>query len=211
MGMAIEFYIYSSITRHRYHTLILLTYLSSFTFNRWEGVVFLDGISLLEASLIYSLLFSPILTMVLLLFWASVNMKTIAKAQLFGIIILFALGFLAINSPIILIVEAVAIILLVVWIFAYRDFFHKEQLPVILPISALQIAYYILFFVFMGLKYNLITLLIIPILSMILLYPWTFGNKKTSKGQVLIMIIFIVQGIYAILVIVLSLMAMSNL
>ena len=171
----------------------------------------MDGILLREAILFYSLLFLPIIILVLLLFWASVNTKTTAKVLLLGIIILFALGFLGINSPIILIVEVAAIILLVVWIFAYRDFFHKGKLPVILPISALQIAYYILFFVFMGLKYNLITLLIIPILSMILLYPWTFGNKKTSKGQVLIMIIFIVQGIYAILVIVLSLMVTFNL
>ena len=171
----------------------------------------MDGISLLEASLIYSLLFAPILTLVLLLLWTSANMKTTAKAQLLSIIILFALGFLAINSPIILIVEAAAIILLVVWIFAYRTFFHKGQLPLILPISALQVAYYILFFVFMGLEYNLgLILLIIPILSMILLCPWTFGNKKTSNGRVLIMIIFIVQAIFATLVIVLTLMTTSN-
>ena len=171
----------------------------------------MDGISLLDAILIYSLLFSPLLTMVLLLFWTSADMKNTAKAQLLGIVILLALGFLAINSPIILIVEATAIILFMVWIFAYRDFFPKGQLPVILLIFALQVTHYILFFVFMGLEYNLsITLLllcILPILSMILVYPWTFGNKKISKGRVLIMIIFIVQAIYAILVIVLSLMA----
>lgn len=177
-----------------------------------KGLFFLDGISLLEASIIYSLLFSPVLTMVFLLFWTSANMKTTAKAQLFGIVILIALGFLAINSPIILIIEAAAIILLVVWIFAYRDFFDKGQLPVILPISALQVAYYILFFVFMSLEYNLgLILLIIPILSMIVVYPWTFGNKKNAKGRVLIMIIFIIQAIFAILIIVLSLMATANL
>ena len=171
----------------------------------------MDGILLREAILFYSLLFLPIIILVLLLFWASVNMKTTAKVQLLGIIILFALGFLGINSPIILIVEVAAIILLVVWIFAYRDFFHKGQLPVILPISALQVAYYILFFVFIRLEYILGILIVIPILSMILLYPWTFGNKKTSKGQVYIMIIFIVQAIFAILIIVLSLMVTFNL
>ncbi len=173
----------------------------------------MDGILLSEASLFYSLLFLPILNLVLLLFWAYVNMKTTAKVQLLGIIILFVLGFLAINSPIILIVEVAAIILLIVWIFSYRDFFHKGQLPVILPISVLQVAYYILFFIFIGLEYNLgiLILIVIPILSMILLYPWTFGNKKTSNGQVYIMIIFIVQAIFAILVIVLSLMVTFNL
>ena len=142
-------------------------------------------------------------------------MKNTAKAQLLGIVILLVLGFLAINSPLILIVEATAIILFVVWIFTYRNFLFKRQLLVILLIIALQVAYYILFFVFMGLAYNLsITLLllcIIPILSMILLFPWTFGNKKTSKGRVFIIIVFIVQVIYAILSIVLSIMAKSNL
>ena len=172
----------------------------------------MDGISLLEASVFYSLLFSPIITIVLLLFWMSANMKTTAKAQLLGIIILFALGFLAINSPIILIVEAAAIILLVIWVSAYRDFFNKEQLPVTLTISALQVFSYILFFAFIGSEYNIgIILLIMPILSIILVYPWTFGNKKTSKDSILIMLVFIVQAIYAFLVIFLSLTAMSNL
>lgn len=176
----------------------------------------MDGISLLEASLLYSVLFSPLLSMVLLLFWTSANMKNTAKAQLFGIVILLALGFLAINSPMILIIEATAIILFVVWLFAYRDFFLKEgQLSFILRFFALQVAYYILFFfVFTRLEYNLaITLLllcIIPILSMILLYSRTFGNKNTSKGRVLIVIVFIVQVIYAIITIVLALRAMSN-
>jgi len=176
-----------------------------------EGV-FLDGITILEASILYSALISPLLSMVLLFFWMSANMKNTAKAQLLGIVILLTLGFLAINSPIILIVEAIAIVLLVVWIFAYRDFFQKGQLPVILPIFALQIAYYILFFVLLSLEYILaITLLcIIPILSMILLYPWTFGNKKHSKGRVFIIIIFIVQIIFIISNITLPLMATSN-
>ena len=115
----------------------------------------------------------------------------------------------------ILIVGSTAIILLIVWIFAYRNFFLKGQFTAILLFFALQIAYYMLFFVVMGSEYNLaITLLIlciIPILSMMLLYPWTFGHKKTSKGRVLIIIVFIVQVISAILSIVLSLMATVNL
>lgn len=152
--------------------------------------------------------------MVLVLFWTSANMKNTAKAQLLGIVILLVLGFLAINSPMILIVGATAIILLVVWIFSYRNFFFKGQLSFILLIIALQVAYYILFFVIIGLENLAITLLllcIIPILSMILLFPWTFGNDKPSKGRVFIIIVFIIQVISAILSIVLSLIAMSNL
>lgn len=167
----------------------------------------MDGISLLEASILYSVLLLPLLSMVLLFAWTSANMKNTAKAQLLGIVIVLVLGFLVINSPMIIIIEATAIILFVVWIFAYRVFFLKGQLPVILLFFALQVAYYILFFVFIGLEYNLaITLLcIIPILSIILLYPWTFGTKNTSKGRVLIITVFIVQVIYASLNIVLSL------
>ncbi len=167
----------------------------------------MDGISLLEASILYSVLLLPLLSMVLLFAWTSANMKNTAKAQLLGIVIVLVLGFLVINSPMIIIIEATAIILFVVWIFAYRFFFLKGQLPVILLFFALQVAYSILFFVFIGLEYNLaITLLcIIPILSIILLYPWTFGTKNTSKGRVLIITVFIVQVIYASLNIVLSL------
>ena len=178
-----------------------------------EGGVFLDGISLLGASIFYSVFLSPLLTMFLILFWTSANMKNTAKAQLLGIVILFALGFLAINSSAIFIIDTIAIIVLAVWIFAYRAFFFKGQLPVILLILALQIAYYILFFVFIGLEYNLAltVLCIIPILSMILLYPWTFGNKNESKGRALVMIIFIVQVIATILNIVFSSMAALNL
>ena len=91
----------------------------------------MDGISFLEASILYSVLLFPLLTIILLLFWASANMKNTAKTQLFGIVILIAAGFLAINSPIILIIEATALILLVIWIFAYKEFFLKEQLSVI--------------------------------------------------------------------------------
>ena len=173
----------------------------------------MDGITFLEASLIYSLLFSPLLTMVLLLFWASANLKNTAKAQLLGIVVLLVLGFFAINSPLILIIEATAIILLVVWIFAYKDFFLKGQLSVISLIIALQVIYCILFFVLVGVEFTLaITLLcIIPVLSMILLYPWTFGSKNTSNGKVFIIIVFIVQLIFAILNIVVSLTATFNL
>jgi hypothetical protein len=173
----------------------------------------LDGLSLLDASLIYSLLFSPIVTMVLLLFWTSANMKNTAKAQLLGIFILLVLGFLAINSPIILIIEATAIILLVVWIFAYKDVFLKGQLSLILLILALQVAYYILFFVLLSLENGLaIALLcIIPILSMILLYPWIFGSKNTANRRIFIIIVFIVQVVFASLTIVFSFIATSNL
>ena len=173
--------------------------------NRKE-VFFLDGISFLEASILYAVLLFPLLTILLLLFWASANMKNTAKAQLFGIVILIAAGFLAINSPIFFIIEATALILLVVWIFTYRDFLLKGQLSVILLIFALQVAYYILFFVFIGLEYNLaITLLCIsPILSMLLLYPWAFGNKSTAKGRVLIILVFIIQVIHVIFNIVLG-------
>lgn len=173
----------------------------------------MDGISFLDASILYSVLVSPLLCVVLLFFWMSANLKNTAKTQLLGIVILLALGFLAINSPIILIVEATAFILLVVWIFAYKNHFLKGQLPVFLLISALQFAYYILFFIFIGLENNLaITLLcIIQILSLILLYPWAFGNKNKTKGRAFIIIVFIIQVICAILNIVLSLMATSNL
>ena len=173
----------------------------------------MDGISLLDASVIYSLLFSPPLTITLLLFWASVDMKNTAKAQLLGIVILFVLGFLAINSPIILIIEATSILLFFVWIYTYKNFLRKEQLSVFSHIFALQSSYYILFFLIINLEYRLaiILLCIIPILSMILLYPWTFGSKSTSNGRVFIIIVFIVQVIFTILNIALSFIASSNL
>lgn len=173
----------------------------------------MDGITFLDASLIYSLLFSPLLTMVLLLFWTSANMKNTAKVQLLGIIILFVLGLLAIISPMILIIEAIAIVLLVVWIFAYRDFFLKGQLSAILLIFVLQIFYYILFPRLISLENALtITLVyLIPIISMILIYPWTFGKKNTSKGRVFIIIAFVIQVIFVILNIVFSVIAASNL
>ena len=172
----------------------------------------MDGISLLEASILYTLLFCPLLSMVLLFFWTSANMKKTAKVQLLGLVFLLAIGFLTINSSISLVILAITIVLFVVWMFVYRDFFLKGQLPVIFFIFGLHVLYYILFFVFIGLQNDLaITLLtIIPILSMILLYPWTFGKKKTSNGRVFIMIALIIQVIYAILNITLSLMTIFN-
>lgn len=173
----------------------------------------MDGITFLDASLIYSLLFSPLLTMALLLFWASSNMKKTVTVQLLGIVILFALALLAINSPLILIIGAIAVVLLVVWIFAYKDSFLKGQLSAILYIFPLQIVYYILFPVLINLE-NALTialLCVIPILSMVLLYPWTLGNKNTSKGQVFLYIVFIVQGIFLLLNLVFSVIAGSNL
>ena len=140
----------------------------------------MDGVSLLDVSLIFSLLFAPFLTMVLLVFWMSANIKNTAKTKLYG---------------------------------TYSDLLLKGQLSFILLIFALQVVYYTLFSILLSLEYNLaITLLcIIPILSMILLFPWTFGNKNTSKGHVFIIIVFIVQVIFAILNIVLSFIATPNL
>ena len=171
----------------------------------------MDGITFLDASIIYSLLFLPIITIILLFFWASANMKNTAKAQLLGILILFILGLLAINSPYILLIEAIAILLLIVWIYAYRNFFLKGQLSFILSISALQIVYYNLFLLLLSLGYTLVISLVcvIPIFSIVLLYPWTFGNKSPSKGQVFLIIAFIVQVIIIILIILVSLGVMS--
>ncbi|WP_455662066.1 hypothetical protein [Pradoshia sp.] len=172
----------------------------------------MDGISLLDASLFYSLLFSPLLTIVLLLFWISANMKNTAKVQLLSIVFLVILGFLAINSPFILIIEATAILLFLVWLYTYRSFFPKEQSSVFLLVFVLQIAYYMLFFFLLSSGNLAITFLcIIPILSMVLLYSWTFGSKNTSSGRVFIIIVFIIQVIVVILTIVLSFIATSNL
>ena len=157
----------------------------------------------------YSLLASPLLSIVLLFFWMSVNFKNTAKAQLLGIVVLFVLGLLAINSPIIVIVEAAAIILFIVWLFAYRAFFSKEQVSVLIWFVVLQTVYYILLISILALMTNLgfIFACIIPILSMRLLYPWTFGNKKESEGRALILSIFVVQIIFMILNITVYLMA----
>lgn len=173
----------------------------------------MDGITFLDASVVYSLLFLPIVSIILLFFWASANIKTAAGFQLLGIIILFILGLLAINSPYILLIEAIAILLLIIWIYAYRNFFIKGQLPFILTIFVLQIVYYNLFLLLLGIQYTLAFSLacIIPILSMYLLYPWTFGNKKTPKGQVFAVIAFIVQVIITVLIIMVSLGVMAYL
>ena len=127
-------------------------------------------------------------------------MKNTAKAQLLGIVVLFVLGLLAINSPIFAIVEVATMILLGVWLFAYRDFFSKERLPATLSVVVLQMVYYALF-IAIGAWTNLgfILACIISVLSMIRLYPWAFGNKKESKGRGFILSIFVVQIIFTVL------------
>lgn len=168
---------------------------------------FMDGILIYDATAIYSVILAPLLAMILLFCWTAASMKKIAKFQLLGIVLLFALGFLAINSPIILIVEAVAIILLVVWIFNYRASFHQGQILVVLLVIVMHIIYAILFFALAGLENSLgiVALCIFPVLSMMLLYPWTFGDKKLPKGRVFILILLVVQMIFVILNIVLPL------
>lgn len=160
----------------------------------------MDGITIWDALIIYSLLASPLLSIVLLFFWLSANVKNTAKAQLLGIIVLFVLGFLAINSFIILIVDAVVIILFVAWFFAYRSFFSKERLPITISVAVLQVIYYVLFIAILALtNVGLILVCIISVLSIILLYPWAFGNKKESEGRGFILSIFAVQIMFAIL------------
>ncbi len=173
----------------------------------------MDDITFLDASVIYSLLFLPIITIILLFFWASANIKTAAGVQLLGIVILFILGLLAINSPYIVLIEAIAILLLIVWIYAHRNNFLKGQVSFILTIFALQIVYYNLFLLLLGIQYTLVISLacIIPILSIYLLYPWTFGNKKTSQGRIFLMIAFIAQVIITVLIIMVSLGVMAYL
>ena len=173
----------------------------------------MDGISLLDATIIYSLLFSPLLTIVLLFFWTSANMKNKAKTQLLGIFILLVVGFLVINSPFILIIESVAIILFILWLMGNRASFLNEQLSIISIITVLQLVFYMLFFILLGLEFGpiLSLLCIIPILSMFFLFPWTFGKKRTiSKGRVFIILVFIVQVYLFILSIVNSFVVTSN-
>ena len=167
----------------------------------------MDGISLLDASILYTLLFCPVLSMVFLFFWTSANMKKTAKVQLLGLVILLAISLLTINYSISLVILAIAIVLFIVWLFVYREFFLTGQLPVIFFIFGLHLVYYILFFVFIGLENNLgITFLsILPILSMILLYSWTFGKKKISQGRIFILTVFMIQVLFTILNVVLSL------
>ena len=169
----------------------------------------MDGISFLDASIFYSLLFSPLLTMLLLFFWLSTNLRNLAKAQLVGIVVLIILGFLAINSPFITLIEGVALVLLIVWILTNKDSFLKGQLSFISLVFTLQIIYYVLFFIFLGLELNLAFafLSIIPILSIILLYSRMFGSKKTANGRVFLLTTFAVQVIFAISNLALSLIA----
>ena len=152
----------------------------------------------------YSLLASPFLSIVLLFFWLSVDVKKTAKVQLLGIVVLFVLGFLAINSSIIVIVEVAALILLVAWFFAYRSFFSKERLP---SVFVLQMSYSIVFIVILTLtNVGFILACVISVFSMIRLYPWAFGDKRESKGRAFILSIFVVQVIFTILNITVSMM-----
>lgn len=174
--------------------------LSRPAYNGPEGVVFLDGISLLDASLFYSLLFSPLLTMVFLLFWISAEIKKSAMAQILGIVILMAAGIFAINSPFITFIEAIAILLLVVWFIAHKDSFRREKRAATLSIFAFQITYYILFFPLLisGNAATAFVLCIAPILSVKFAYPWVFG-RKAVKGRVYVIFAFIVQVILILL------------
>ena len=155
--------------------------------------------------MMYSLLASPFLSIVLLFFWLSVDAKKTAKVQLLGIVVLFVLGFLAINSTIIIIVHAAAIILLVAWLFAYRRFFSKERLP---SVATLQISYAIAFVALFTLtNVGFILVCIISVFSMIRLYPWAFGDKRESNGRALVLSIFAVQIMFTVLTITFYLMA----
>lgn len=168
----------------------------------------MDGITILDALIIYSLLASPLLSIVLLFFWMSVNVKNTAKVQLLVIVVLFVLGFLGINSSIMVIVEVAAFILLVAWFFAYRGFFSKERLPVTIWVVVLQVIYYVLVIaIVVWTNVGFIFACIISVLSMILLYPWAFGNKKESEGRVFILSIFVVQIMFMVLTITVYLMA----
>ena len=137
-----------------------------------------------------------------------------AKAQLLGIFILLVLGFLAINSPFILIIEGVAVVLFILWLITNRQSFLDEQISFISILVVLQLVFYMLFFILIGLESGLILSLlgIIPILSVCFLYPWAFGKKRTiSKGRLFIILVFIVQVYLVILSIVNSLVVTSNL
>ena len=169
-------------------------------YNGPEGVVFLDGISLLDASLFYSLLFSPLLTMIFLLLWISADMKKAIKAQILGIIILVAAGIFAINSPFITVIEAIAILLLFVWFIAHKDSFRREKRSATLSIFAFQITYYILFFPLLiaGNAATAFVLCIAPILTIKFAYPWAFG-RKTSSDRMYVTFAIIVQVILILL------------
>jgi len=145
----------------------------------------------------YALLASPLLSIVLLFFWLSVDAKNTAKVQLLGIVLLFVLGFLAINSTIILIVHAVAIIWLVAWLVAYRRLFSKERLPLV---ATLQISYAIAFVALFTLpNVGFILVCVISIFSMIRLYPWAFGDKRESNGRAFVLSIFAIQIMFTVL------------
>ena len=157
----------------------------------------------------YALATMPILTIVLLLFWIPANMNKTAKIQFLGIFILFVIGILTAQydfNTLFGIILLIFIIALTLWIFVNRRFFIIKHLSVISMIFALQIAFFFLI-QWIGYGLSLILLCIVPILSMVLLYPWIFGSKEKSYGRVLAIIIFIVQLIFTILNVVLLILA----
>ncbi|MEC2054151.1 hypothetical protein I6J18_04815 [Peribacillus psychrosaccharolyticus] len=161
----------------------------------------MDGISFLDAILIYSVLFLPIVTMILLFVWGAANMKNSSKVQLLVVILVFILGILAINS-IILPIMSVSMVLLFIWIYLNKNGFAQGQLLFIFIVFGFQILFYFLWFLVLDLETTLafIILLVAPIATMGLLFPWTFGRKNTlAKGQLIVVIAFILQVILLIL------------
>ena len=161
----------------------------------------MDGISLLDAILLYSVLFLPILTMILLFAWGAANMKSSSKVQLLVIILVFILGILAINS-IILPIMSVSMILLFIWIYLNRSGFVQGQLLCIFIVFGFQLLFYFLGFSVIDLEstWAFTILLITPIVTIVLLFPWTFGRKNIlTKGRLIVVIVFILQVILLIL------------
>lgn len=161
----------------------------------------MDGISFLDAILIYSVLFLPIVTMILLFAWGAANMKNSSKVQLLVVILVFILGILAINS-IILPIMSVSMVLLFIWIYLNKNGFAQGQLLFIFIVFGFQLLFYFLWFLVLDLESTLafIILLVAPIATMGLLFPWTFGGKNTlAKGQLIVVIAFILQVILLIL------------
>ena len=157
----------------------------------------MDGISLLDAILLYSVLFLPIVTMILLFAWGAANMKNSSKVQLLVVILVFILGLLTINS-IILPIMIVSMILLFIWIYINRSGFVQGQLLFIFIVFGFQLLFYFLGFSVIGLEstWAFIILLIAPIVTIVLLSPWTWGRKSTlAKGRLIVVIAFILQVI----------------
>ena len=171
----------------------------------------MDGISLLDAILLYSVLFLPIITMILLFVWGAANMKNSSKVQLLVVILVFILGLLTINS-IILPIMIVSMVLLFIWIYVNRSGFIQGQLLFIFIVFGFQLLFYVLGFsvIDLGSTWAFITLLIAPIVTMALLFPWTFGRKNTlAKGHFIGVIAFILQVILLILCVFLGISALK--